>query len=86
MTVIMEVYIDAESYEQIADMFVKYFYVTSFVMTGTSLILALCIVRISLRGTVINAYPRRHMPVFLAVKVSMKCTAVVSCISQGACD
>lgn len=81
-SVVMEVDIDVESYEQITDVFVKYFYVTNIVLTGTALILTLCIIYISLQGTIINAHPRRHMPIWLAVKVSNKvlhCYIIIYC-------
>jgi len=48
---------------------VKYYYTMSLFVMVSSLFLAVLIVRVSLKGTIINAYPRRHMAKLLITKV-----------------
>lgn len=51
------------------ELFVKYYFTFSLFVMVASLSSAILIVHISLKGTLINAYPRRHVPKLLFVKV-----------------
>ena len=53
----------------VTELFAKYFFTISIFVMVSSLSTAVLIVHISLKGTLINAYPRRHMPQLLIVKV-----------------
>ena len=58
-----------------AELFLKFYFSISLCVMVVSLLTAVMIVHISLQGTLINAYPRRHMPKFLVAKV-ICCTFV----------
>ena len=49
----------------------KYYFTLSLFVMVSSLCTAVLIVHISLKGTLINAYPRRHMPKLRFVKVML---------------
>lgn len=55
--------------ECFTELCVKYYYTMSLFVMVSSLFLAVLIVRVSLKGTIINAYPRRHMAKLLITKV-----------------
>ena len=52
------------------ELFVRFYFSLSLFVMVTSLLTAVIIVHVSLKGTLINAYPRRHMPKLLIVKVT----------------
>jgi len=57
--------------ECFAEFFLKYHFTVSLVVMVTSLFSAVLIVHVSLKGTLINAHPRRHMPKLLVTKVGL---------------
>jgi len=54
-------------------LFVKFYFPISLFVMVSSLFTAVLIVHISLKGTLINAYPRRHMSKLLITKVMNEC-------------
>jgi len=51
------------------ELFVKFYFTISIFVMVASLFTAVLIVHISLKGTLINAYPRRQIPKLLIMKV-----------------